>query len=117
VACPDLIAPIKLEPASIAGTLELYEHVKGVRDSTQPDLQFLGVVATFFSETITNKKPRELLAEFTHLFADKMFATPIHASAVVSNAPAFGRPIVLLDPKSRSALEYTRLTEEVIARG
>lgn len=114
VACPEVLIPVKLEPLSIMGTLELEEHL-GMIQSTHPEVRLMGVLGTFYSETAA--RPRELLARLRERFGDRVFETIIHTSQAVANAPGMGKPLLLLKPSDRGAQEYTRLSEEVMNRG
>ncbi len=114
-ACPELVVPIELAHAAALGALALRQFLEAVRIEFEPSARILGVLGTFYSET--ERTPREVLETVRELFGDLLFRTVIHSSAAIRDAAGKGRPIVLLDPKSRGAEQYQQLTEEVIERG
>lgn len=115
VACPEILIPVKLAPASVPGALRLRKHLDGLRATTESSLRILGVLGTFYTDVA--KKPREILTALGDIFGPLLFNTYIHASQAVESAAESGRPIIHLEPGQRGAQQYAALTEEVIARG
>jgi chromosome partitioning protein len=115
VACPEVLIPVKLSPASVPGALRLNQHLAALRQSVEPAIRIIGVLGTFLSESA--KTPREVLAALRDIFgAELVFETAIHAAQAVDDAAATGRPIVVSNPSARGAVQYDKLTDEVIAR-
>jgi chromosome partitioning protein len=116
VACPEVIVPIKLAPASVMGALGLQEHIAALREHVEPSIRILGILGTFHKET--GSMTREVLAKLRAIFGDELlFRTLIHASDSVERAAGKGAPIYALEPRRREAIEYDLLAEEVLARG
>lgn len=114
-ACPEILVPIELAHAAAAGALTLRTFIENVRLELEPSIRLVGVLGTFLSES--ERTPREVLATVRELFGSAVFDTVIHTSAAVRDAAGKGRPIVLLEPRSRGAEQYRQLTQEVLARG
>lgn len=114
-ACPEILIPVETLPGSLPGVVDLQQLVEGIRIDVEPSISLLGVVATFFEES--GKLPRGILADLRSSFGPALFETVIHKAQHIAAAAGEGRPIVLLDSKSRGAREYESLTDEVIARG
>ena len=114
-ACPEILVPVETLPGSVPGVVDLQQLMEGLRADVEPSIRLLGVVGTFFEEN--GRLPRNVLEDLRVSFGPRMFDTVIHKAQHVAAAAGEGRPIVLLDPGSRSAREYQSLTSEVVNRG
>ena len=115
VACPEVLVPVRLEPASIPGALRTQATIEALRRTVNPELRLLGTLGTFHKET--GRMARDVGDDVTRLFGQCVFTTRIHQSDSVGRAAGKGIPILLDAPSRRESLEYQQLTEEVIARG
>jgi chromosome partitioning protein len=115
VACPEVVLPLRLEPASIPGALRTQATIEALRRTANGDLRLSGVVGTFHKET--GRMARDMRDEVVRLFGALAFQTAIHQSDAVGRASGSGIPIVVGAPRRREALEYQQLTQEVIERG
>lgn len=116
VACPDVLVPVRLSGASVAGALRLRANtIDRIRQRAAPAARLLGVLGTFYSESAN--APAEVLARMREAFGNTVFETVIHQSQAVDDSSSFGKPIVLRDRSSRGAKEYASLTQEVLNRG
>ena len=57
------------------------------------------------------------MTEVRAFFGDKVAQTVVPRNVRLSEAPSFGQPIEMYDPKSKGALAYIALAQEVIALG
>ena len=79
-----------------------------------PAINIFGVLGTFMMENAP--RTREVLAALTKVFGSKVFDTVIHQNQATDNASDSGVPIVLGKASARGAIEYDRLTDEILAR-
>lgn len=114
MACPDVIIPVRLAPASLPGALRMRAHLEDLRIAKEPAIRILGVLGTYYSDVA--RAPRDILVALKAIFDGQLFQSVIHQSQPVENAAGRGFPTVLLDPKSRAAAEYQQFTQEVIDR-
>ena len=106
---------MKLSAASIPGTLRLRRHIdEKLRQSVDPGIHIMGVLGTFNSDTA--RKPREIMSALHHVFGSAVFETTIHATQAADDAAEAGIPVVLGKPNARAAIQYDKLTDEVLAR-
>jgi chromosome partitioning protein len=115
IACPEVIIPIKLEFASIPGAFRLHKNILALRSGASPEIRILGVIGTMYVEGA--RTPHEVLTKLREIFGDTMFETVIHRAQAVADSAGRARPIVLADGSSRGAIQYDKLTDEVLARG
>ena len=86
-----------------------------MRQHLNPKLAIGMVVLTMHDERINLS--RQVVAEVREFFGDIVAKTIIPRNVRLSEAPSFGQPIALYDPKSKGAVAYAELAQEVIALG
>jgi chromosome partitioning protein len=57
---------------------------------------------------------RQVAADLTEFFGDKVFKTIIPRSIRLAEAPSFGKTILAYDPRSRGAESYIKLAKEIL---
>jgi len=114
VASTHLLVPIQSSYFALEGTDDLLETVEKIKARPNPDLQFLGVVITLHDKrTILG---RDIKNHILEVFGKKVFKTIITRSVRLEESPAYKKSIFSFAPKSAGALEYYRLSEELIGR-
>jgi chromosome partitioning protein len=114
IAATHLLVPIQASYFALEGTDDLLETYEKIKTRPNPDLHFLGVVITIYDKrTIL---ARDTKAQILKVFGDKVFDTCISKSVRLEESPAYKESIFTFAPRSKSALEYYRLSEEVIGR-
>jgi chromosome partitioning protein len=114
VAASHLLIPIQSSYFSLEGTDDLLETVEKVKSRPNPDLQILGVVITLHDKrTVLGRDIRKQIAQ---VFGDKVFHTVISKNIRLEESPAYKESIFTFAPDSSGALDYYKLSEEVIGR-
>ncbi len=113
-AADSVIVPLQCEYYALEGLARLLETIELVRGSLNPALTLEGIVGTMVD--VRNSLGRQVLAEVKTHFADRVFDTVIPRNVRLSEAPSHGKPILLYDVRSRGAIAYLRLAEEVLQR-
>lgn len=114
VASSHLIVPIQSSYFALEGTEDLLETYEKIKARPNPNLHFLGVVITIHDKrTIL---ARDIKSQIKSVFGNKVFKTTISKSVRLEEAPAYKEPIFSFAPNSSGALEYYKLSEEVIGR-
>lgn len=114
VAASHLLVPIQSSYFALEGTDDLLETVEKIRARPNPDLEFLGVVITIHDKrTILG---RDIRGHIQEVFGKKVFKTIISRSVRLEESPAYKEPIFTFAPHSTGALQYYKLSEEVIGR-
>ncbi|MDI6783297.1 MAG: AAA family ATPase [bacterium] len=114
VAGNKILVPLQCEYYALEGFAKLLETIERVKTSLNPNLGFLGIVLTMF-DSRTNLAA-QVADEVRNHFSDLVFKTVIPRSVRLSEAPGFGKPIILYDFRSSGAEAYIKLTQEVIER-
>ncbi len=107
-----VLIPIQCEYYALEGLGQLIRTIQMVRQYLNPSLEIGGVLLTMF-DARTNLS-LQVVEEVKEYFGDKVFRTIIPRNVRLSEAPSHGKPVVLYDPRSRGALLYKELAEEVI---
>jgi len=111
-AADTILVPIQCEYYALEGLSQLMNTVKLVQKHLNPSLEVEGVVLTMY-DARTNLSI-QVVEEVKKYFQNKVYRTIIPRNVRLSEAPSFGLPIILYDPKSRGAECYLELAEEVI---
>ena len=113
-AANTLLVPIQCEYYALEGLAQLMNTVKLVRQHLNEDLEVEGVVMTMY-DARTNLSPM-VVGEVKKFFKNKVYDTVIPRSVRLGEAPSFGLPITLYDPKSAGAKAYVNLAKELLER-
>lgn len=111
-ASDTILVPIQCEYYALEGLSQLMNTVKLVQRHLNPSLDVEGVVLTMF-DARTNLSI-QVVEDVKKYFRNKVYRTVIPRNVRLSEAPSFGLPIILYDPKSRGAECYMDLAQEVI---
>lgn len=113
VAADQMIIPIQAEFYALEGLSQLTNIVQRVKAALNPKLEILGVLVTMYDGR--TRLAVEVVDEVSRFFPEHVFKTQIPRNIRLSEAPSFGKPIVLFDVKSRGAQAYLDLAKEVAA--
>jgi chromosome partitioning protein len=113
-AADAVIVPLQCEYYALEGLARLLETIDLVRASLNPELVLEGIVGTMVD--VRNSLGKQVLAEVRAHFGERVFQTVIPRNVRLSEAPSHGKPILLYDVRSRGAIAYLRLAEELLRR-
>ncbi|MCX7661541.1 MAG: ParA family protein [Candidatus Omnitrophica bacterium] len=111
-ASESVLIPVQCEYYALEGLSQLIKTINLVRDNLNPLLHIEGVVLTM-ADLRTNLA-KEVIQEVNNFFGDKVYKTIIPRNVRLSEAPSFGRPILLYDPDSIGAQKYHQLSKEFL---
>jgi chromosome partitioning protein len=113
-ACNSLIIPIQCEYYALEGLSQLARTMNLVKYNLNPDLVIEGVLLTMadYRTNLTN----EVINEARSYFQEKVYETVIPRNIRLSEAPGFGKPIVLYDRASIGAQKYLELCCEILGK-
>jgi chromosome partitioning protein len=113
-AAEELIVPIQCEYYALEGLGQLLRNVSLVQQNINPDLRLTGIVMTMFDPR--TKLSEQVVAEVRRFFGELVYDVIIPRTVRLSEAPGFGQPITVYDPKSKGAESYRELAREVALR-
>ncbi|HEX8286837.1 MAG TPA: ParA family protein [Pyrinomonadaceae bacterium] len=114
VAATHVLIPIQSSYFALEGTDDLLETIEKVRARPNPELDLLGVLVTLFDKRTSLSKDVE--AHIRKVFGEKAFKTIITRSVRLEESPAHKEAIFSYAPNSSGALEYKKLSREVLKR-
>lgn len=114
VAAEELIVPIQCEYYALEGLGQLLRNVGLVQQNVNPSLRLTGIVMTMFDPR--TKLSEQVVEEVRKYFGDQVYDTIIPRTVRLSEAPGYGEPITMYDPKSRGAETYRALAGEILDR-
>lgn len=114
-ASDSVLVPIQCEYYALEGLTQLMNTISLVTKKLNPSLKIEGLVFTMF-DSRTNLS-LEVVEEVKNHLGDKVYKSIIPRNVRLGEAPSYGLPINLYDPKSKGAESYRLLAEEVIEGG
>jgi chromosome partitioning protein len=112
VAAGSVLIPIQCEFFALEGISQLMDTVERVRESFSHPLKIEGILLTMFDDR-TNLA-RQVADDLKEFFAEDVLSTVIPRSIRLAEAPSYGKPILLYDPRSRGAESYIKLAKEIL---
>jgi len=113
VAADYVLIPVQCEYFALEGLGQLLETVQMVKGINE-DIKIGGVVLTMYDSR--TKLSEQVAKDIKKHLSDKVFDTIIPRNIRLSEAPSYGKPIELYDPKSKGAKSYKKLTDEIVKR-
>ena len=111
-ASDSVLIPLQCEYLALEGLTQLIAAIRLVQDHLNPALRIEGVLLTMFDARLNLSQ--QVAAEARKFFAERVYKTVIPRNVKLSEAPSFGKPIVLYDPHSTGAESYRDLAREVL---
>lgn len=114
-AADSILIPIQCEFYALEGVTQLLNTAERIQEMLNPELELEGILMTM-SDTRTNLT-NDVVNEVKKHFPALLYKTVIPRSVRLGEAPSFGQPINVYDPKSKGAEMYRALAKEVLNRG
>lgn len=111
-ASDSVIIPLQCEYLALEGLTQLIGAIRLVQDHLNPSLRIEGVLLTMFDARLNLSQ--QVAEEARKFFAERVYKTVIPRNVRLSEAPSFGKPIVLYDPHSSGADSYRDLAREIL---
>ena len=114
-AARSVLVPVQCEYYALEGLSHLLSAIRLVQQGLNPNLQIEGVLLTMFDNRLNLSQ--QVLEETRRFFAERVYRTVIPRNVRLSEAPSFGKPVVVYDPACAGSTSYMNLAKEVIERG
>jgi chromosome partitioning protein len=113
-AANSILVPLQCEFFALEGLSQLLKTVETVRQQLNPDLTIHGVVLTMYDSR--NNLSGQVVADVREFMGPKVYDTIIPRNVRVSEAPSYGKPVLVYDLKCSGSEAYLRLATEIIQR-
>lgn len=113
-AADSVLIPVQCEYFALEGLGQLLNTINIVKQYYNNDLAIEGVLLTMFDTRL--RLSHQVAEEVRKYFGEKVYNTVINRNVRISEAPSFGKPIILYDAVSTGAQNYMALAAEVIER-
>ena len=113
-ASDSVLIPVQCEYFALEGLGQLLNTINIVKQHFNPRLSIEGVLLTMFDTRLNLS--HQVAEEVRKYFGDKVYKTIINRNVRISEAPSFGKPIILYDAISMGARNYMALANELLER-
>ena len=113
-AAEAVLVPLQCEFFALEGLSHLMQTIDSVRDLFNATLEIQGFVLTMYDGR--NNLCRSVEADVRAHFADQVYTTVIPRNIRVSEAPSFGKPVLIYDVNCPGSQAYIRLAAELLER-
>jgi len=113
-AADSVLVPLQCEFLALEGLSQLLETIKQVRATLNPQLAIQGIVLTMYDGR--NNLANQVVEDVRAFMGETVYRTVIPRNVRVSEAPSFGKPVLLYDLKCTGSQAYLQLASEVIQR-
>jgi chromosome partitioning protein len=112
VAADSVLVPIQCEFFALEGISQLIDTVEKIRETFSRPLKLEGILLTMYDDR-TNLA-RQVADDLKDFFQNEVLTTVIPRSIRLAEAPSYGKPILMYDPRSKGAESYIRLAKEIL---
>ena len=113
-AADSVLIPIQCEYYALEGLSQLLSTVQLVQRGLNPNLRLEGVLLTMYDRRLNLSN--QVADEAIDFFGEAVYETKIPRNVRLSEAPSFGKPILLYDIECVGSKSYLELAQEVIAK-
>jgi chromosome partitioning protein len=113
-AADAILVPLQCEFFALEGLSQLLRTVEQVKANLNPSLTIHGVVLTMYD--VRNNLSDQVVADVRQFLGDKVYDTIIPRNVRVSEAPSYGKPVLLYDFKCVGSQAYLKLASEIVQR-
>ena len=113
-AADSVIIPVQCEYFALEGLGKLLNTIKIIQNRLNPRLEIEGFLLTMYDSRLNLSN--QVYEEVKRHFQDMVFDTVIQRNVKLSEAPSYGKPVVLYDASSRGAISHMNLAREILQR-
>jgi chromosome partitioning protein len=113
-AADSILVPLQCEFFALEGLSQLLKTVEQVKTTLNPTLSIHGIVLTMYDSR--NNLSNQVVADVRQFMGKKVYETIIPRNVRISEAPSYGKPVLVYDLKCVGSEAYLRLATEIIQR-
>jgi chromosome partitioning protein len=113
-AADSVVVPVQTEFFALEGLGKLLNTVKIVQNRLNPELKIEGILMTMYDGRL--RLCNQVVSEVRRHFDELVFSSIIHRNTRLSEAPSFGKPVILYDADSKGSINYLNLAKEILQK-
>src|SRR5262244_1139888 len=113
-ASDSILVPLQCEFFALEGLSQLLRTIEQVKTTLNPTLSIHGIVLTMYDSR--NNLSNQVVADVRQFMGNKVYETIIPRNVRISEAPSYGKPVLVYDLKCVGSEAYLRLATEIIQR-
>lgn len=113
-AAHSIMIPVQCEYFALEGLGKLLNTIKIIQSRLNPELEIEGFVLTMYDSRL--RLSNQVVEEVRRHFQQMVFDTIIQRNIKISEAPSFGKPVIMYDAESKGSLNYLNLAREVLQK-
>ena len=113
-AADSILVPLQCEFFALEGLSQLLKTIEQVKTNLNPQLSIHGIVLTMYDSR--NNLANQVVADVRQYMGRKVYDTVIPRNVRISEAPSYGKPVLVYDLKCVGSEAYLRLATEIIQR-
>jgi chromosome partitioning protein len=113
-AADSVIIPVQCEYFALEGIAKLLNTIKIIKSKLNPDLEIEGFLLTMYDSRL--RLANQVYEEVKKHFGELVFASVIQRNIKLSEAPSYGKPVLLYDPDSKGSHNHLQLAKELIEK-
>lgn len=114
VASDSVLIPVQSEYYALEGLTMLLNTIKMIKSRLNQELEIEGYLLTMFDARL--RLSNQVATELEKYFQDKLYPVKVMRNVKISESPSYGKPVVIYDPLSVGAKNYTELANEFLKR-
>lgn len=111
-AADSVLIPVQCEYYALEGLGQLLNTINMVKRQLNPQLDIEGVLLTMFDSRL--RLSNQIVDEVKRYFGERVFRAVVSRNVRLSEAPSFGKPIILYDAVSTGTRNYMELAQEIL---
>lgn len=113
-AADSVVVPVQTEFFALEGLGKLLNTIKIVQNRLNTALKIEGILMTMYDGRL--RLCNQVVSEVRRHFEDMVFSSIIHRNTRLSEAPSFGKPVILYDAESKGSVNYLNLAREILQK-
>ena len=111
-ASDSVLIPVQCEYYALEGLGQLLNTISLVKKHLNKDIEIEGALLTMYD--IRTNLSNQVVKEVKKYFNDKVYKNVIPRNVKLSEAPSYGMPISMYDPRSKGAKSYEKFVKEFL---
>jgi chromosome partitioning protein len=113
-AADSVLIPVQCEYFALEGLGKLLNTIKIIQNRLNTGLDIEGFLLTMYDSRL--RLSNQVVEEVKRHFQQMVFETIIQRNIKISEAPSFGKPVILYDAESKGTLNYLNLARELLQK-